>query len=116
MEACNATTWDADELRGQCFGLGARRTISNDAVTISNEAVTIRTEAASDCRDACCADPSCETWQWRADKGCFFGGGVGQCDKANSASLEPFQGRRKAVPTRRYAPPVFGVASNKTIA
>eukprot|EP00976_Prorocentrum_cordatum_P068019 1178964-Prorocentrum_minimum.AAC.2 len=92
-EACGST-WNPEELRGQCFGLGARRTLSS--------------ETAASCRDACCSDPTCETWQWREDKGCFYGGYVGYCDKADAASFEPFEGQRRHVPHRTYNPPAFG--------
>mmetsp|Transcript_12182 Transcript_12182/g.25558 ORF Transcript_12182/g.25558 Transcript_12182/m.25558 type:complete len:290 (-) Transcript_12182:50-919(-) len=92
-EACG-NAWNPDELRSQCFGLGPRRTISS--------------ETAASCRDACCADPSCETWQWRSDKGCFFGGSVGYCDKADPVAFEAFEGQRKIVPTRTYTPNALG--------
>eukprot|EP00040_Diaphanoeca_grandis_P012054 m.61498 g.61498 ORF g.61498 m.61498 type:complete len:274 (-) comp22995_c0_seq2:270-1091(-) len=80
--------WNPKELQGQCFGLGARR--------------KLKEESAAACRDACCADKLCQTWQWREDVGCYYGGGVGRCDNPADG---PFEGRRKFMPNRTYSPP-----------
>lgn len=88
-ERCRDDGWYADELQGQCFGLGDKRQVAVDT--------------AAGCRDACCADPKgCGVWQWRPNVGCFYNdGGLGRCDKPETV---PFQGRRKNMPGRAYTP------------
>mmetsp|Transcript_30846 Transcript_30846/g.42727 ORF Transcript_30846/g.42727 Transcript_30846/m.42727 type:complete len:303 (+) Transcript_30846:560-1468(+) len=88
--ACSQALWDPSLLQGQCFGLGARR------------ALQVETSVA--CMTACCADEDCEIWQWRQDKGCFFGKGGWVCDKPSLFANAPFQGLRKVVSTRKYLP------------
>lgn len=108
--ACAVAWTEAEKpLRGQCFGLGPQRH-SGDAGT--DHAWSRASESADLCRRACCAhasDPgfrsgrgACETWQWRADKGCFFGGPA-TCREVNSEiEFLPFAGRRKVTPGRTY--------------
>mmetsp|Transcript_32711 Transcript_32711/g.62817 ORF Transcript_32711/g.62817 Transcript_32711/m.62817 type:complete len:139 (+) Transcript_32711:1593-2009(+) len=91
---CSDSTWDPAELQSQCFGLGGERAAAR--------------RSAAACRDACCADAACATWQWREDKGCFYGGNVNLCDPADPEGFKPFQGRRKHVATRKYSPAAYG--------
>lgn len=85
--ACSETEWDRDSLQGQCFGLGDRQK---------------GVESAEECRDHCCKTSGCETWQWRDDKGCFAGKST-NCIPPDEKG--PFQGRRKKLRSRTYAPP-----------
>lgn len=84
VKACG-DEWNPDSLTGQCFGLGALRPNLN---------------SPDECRTACCADDTCQTWQYRPDKGCFYGGWVGHCEKGNN--LGAFIGRRKLMKGRKY--------------
>lgn len=85
---CDDIGWNPGALKGQCFGLGAER-----------EGVE---KTADACRKACCADPKCETWQFREDKGCFYAGYVRKCEPFELKDFEPFVGRRKDDPKRTY--------------
>eukprot|EP01062_Namystynia_karyoxenos_P066393 TRINITY_DN60331_c0_g1_i1.p2 TRINITY_DN60331_c0_g1~~TRINITY_DN60331_c0_g1_i1.p2 ORF type:complete len:271 (+),score=77.35 TRINITY_DN60331_c0_g1_i1:81-815(+) len=73
--------WEDEVLEGQCWGLGPARPAGE------------KSEAA--CASACCADPECGVWQWRADKGCFYTNKRGQCDQP---SLIPYEGGRRVIP------------------
>lgn len=84
VRAGNACEWGPDELGGQCFGLGAKR--SPDTV--------------EGCRQACCGDVQCELWQWRDDKGCFYGRS-NHCELAKGDALRPYTGHRKPVDPER---------------
>ena len=107
---CSDGGWQPAALYAQCFGLGDPRPAPAGA-------------SAAECRDACCAaarearSPApassthsnsgrgCRTWQWRADKGCFFSGRVFCRPPASEAELLPFRGRRKVIASRTYTPP-----------
>eukprot|EP01083_Nonionella_stella_P079385 217782_1 len=82
--------WNANELQGQCFGLGSKK------ATDSN--------TAQSCRDSCCAPSDCAIWQWRVDAGCFYGTNAHGCQEANALDLEAFIGKRKLVKQRSYTP------------
>ena len=59
---CESSPWKPDEdLVGTCPGRKAHDTFIQTAI---------------DCAKACCADPKCMVWQFRADKGCVQGGDV----------------------------------------
>jgi hypothetical protein len=59
---CELSPWKADEdLVGTCPGIRAKN-------------ASLQTVA--DCALACCSDPDCIVWQFRADKGCLQGGDV----------------------------------------
>lgn len=88
--ACDDQAWQPDELSGQCFGLGVKRTTENN----SPEA----------CRDACCKDEECGIWQWRLDAGCFYSKRGHNCQEANPLDFEKFIGKRKVQPGRTYKP------------
>ena len=106
---CSDGGWQPAALYAQCFGLGDPRPAPAGA-------------SAAECRDACCAaarearspapassthssGKGCRTWQWRADKGCFFSGRVFCRPPASEAELLPFRGRRKVIASRTYTPP-----------
>jgi hypothetical protein len=91
--ACEDSGWNPNELNGQCFGLGSRRT-SEDVASHTAEA----------CRDACCADSNCKIWQWRIDAGCFYAASGFSCMESNPQDFEPFIGKRKVQPNRSYQP------------
>ena len=98
-QACRAE-WRSPQkpLRGQCFGLGARRVAMGASTSVEK------------CRAACCAEAACETWQFRKDKGCFFRDKGVTCRSATSeAEFRPFAGRRKRVAGRTYTPPASEV-------
>eukprot|EP01065_Artemidia_motanka_P013741 TRINITY_DN17700_c0_g1_i1.p1 TRINITY_DN17700_c0_g1~~TRINITY_DN17700_c0_g1_i1.p1 ORF type:complete len:269 (+),score=71.72 TRINITY_DN17700_c0_g1_i1:52-807(+) len=78
-------TWGDEALEGQCWGLGPKRPAGK--------------ASAKACAAACCADPDCGLWQWRADKGCFYTNKKGQCDKKD---VVPYQGARKVIPADCY--------------
>jgi len=92
--------WLPESLPGQCFNLGDRRKIDPDT--------------AEGCRDACCSEPKCKTWQFREDKGCFFAPKRNPC---KTEIFKAFTGKRKLVSSRKYKPLAHGkqkmVASNK---
>eukprot|EP00041_Stephanoeca_diplocostata_P022516 m.538352 g.538352 ORF g.538352 m.538352 type:complete len:270 (+) comp22083_c0_seq4:176-985(+) len=90
QESCAGTTWN-NTLPGQCFGFGPQKQIQPDT--------------AAQCRKECCADAKCETWQFRDDKGCYFGGKMSKCEKGDSVAMSPFQGQRKRLASRTYEPP-----------
>jgi hypothetical protein len=92
--ACTDSGWNPDELQGQCFGLGPRRT-----------AVAGNTPEA--CRDACCAKPECGMWQWGLEAGCFFSKSGFSCQEANPVDFEPFYGKRKVVEGKSYSPNAY---------
>eukprot|EP00658_Telonema_sp_P-2_P044719 TRINITY_DN32618_c0_g1_i1.p1 TRINITY_DN32618_c0_g1~~TRINITY_DN32618_c0_g1_i1.p1 ORF type:complete len:207 (+),score=15.04 TRINITY_DN32618_c0_g1_i1:79-621(+) len=84
--------WEPNSLSGQCFGLGDRQRISPDTAVA--------------CRDACCAQPECLTWQFREDKGCFYAPTSRAHKNACEApEFSPYRGQRKVVSTRKYQPP-----------
>ena len=83
--ACSELTWNPEELRGQCYGLGGRKKIQG--------------ESASDCMKACCADSGCSMWQW-CGGWCFFGTGFNCMDE----NFTPYQGGRKFLESRKYHP------------
>ena len=59
---CEASPWKPDEdLVGTCPGRKVHDTSIHNAIN---------------CAKACCADPKCIVWQFRADKGCFQGDDV----------------------------------------
>lgn len=106
---CSDGGWQPATLSAQCFGLGDPRPAPAGV-------------SAAGCRDACCAaarearaaDPAassthsgegCRTWQYRADKGCFFSGRAFCKPPASDAELLPFRGRRKVIASRTYTPP-----------
>uniref|UniRef100_A0A7S1TP03 Apple domain-containing protein n=1 Tax=Phaeomonas parva TaxID=124430 RepID=A0A7S1TP03_9STRA len=90
-EACDEATWDPTELQTQCLGLGDMRRGEPS-------------KSAANCRDACCADEKCDTWQWRADKGCFYNSKGFRCyERTSEHDFEPFQGQRKFLPDRDYS-------------
>jgi len=85
-KACGSE-WNPSSLNGQCFGLGPLRP---DPST------------PDECRKACCEDAECETWQFRKDKGCFYGNWVGRnCEHGNDFGA--FIGRRKLDKKRSYS-------------
>lgn len=87
--ACNAG-WNAQQLSGQCFGLGGKRQTKENT--------------AEACRDACC-NSDCTVWQWRKDAGCFYNSKGGyNCQQANPQDLEAFVGKRKVQKDRIYKP------------
>eukprot|EP00656_Telonema_subtile_P001961 TRINITY_DN10851_c0_g1_i4.p1 TRINITY_DN10851_c0_g1~~TRINITY_DN10851_c0_g1_i4.p1 ORF type:complete len:149 (-),score=29.69 TRINITY_DN10851_c0_g1_i4:84-530(-) len=92
VAACGES-WSPDTLSGQCFGLGDRQKISPDT--------------AEGCRDACCnaVSPTCQTWQFRKDKGCFYGPGQTEAASCEKSVFKAFRGRRKLMPGRKYEPP-----------
>eukprot|EP01084_Bolivina_argentea_P201277 344068_1 len=52
--------WRPDNLVGTCFGLTFIKSI----------------ESAAQCKEACCKDEECITWQYHPTKGCQNGGNV----------------------------------------
>ena len=83
--ACARGRYNPEELPGQCFGLGPERKSGS--------------ASAESCRDACCASATCKMWQFREDKGCFFGPRGHGCD---DGTWEPYYGKRKWQATRTY--------------
>ena len=88
--ACDKTGWNPNELSGQCFGLGSKKTTPEH----SPEA----------CRDACCASEKCFVWQWRQDAGCFFNTNAHSCQESSPLDFEKFIGKRKVQEGRSYTP------------
>eukprot|EP00035_Acanthoeca_spectabilis_P018095 m.382710 g.382710 ORF g.382710 m.382710 type:complete len:262 (-) comp16723_c0_seq2:186-971(-) len=82
--------WNSSALPTQCFGLGDRQHLTN--------------ESPEGCRDACCADKTCKTWQFRHDVGCFYGPGGSSCDAYHAIAFTPWEGRRKLLKSRKYIP------------
>jgi len=72
--------WENEQLRGQCFGLGPPR----------------KPTTKEGCKQACCQDEECNLWQFREDKGCFYGR-KGNCEKFEGVSTHPYVGKRKPV-------------------
>mmetsp|Transcript_43481 Transcript_43481/g.72277 ORF Transcript_43481/g.72277 Transcript_43481/m.72277 type:complete len:326 (-) Transcript_43481:229-1206(-) len=72
--------WEKEELRGQCFGLGPPR----------------KPKTKEGCKQACCQDEGCKLWQFREDKGCFYGQ-KGTCESFEGVSTQPYIGKRKPV-------------------
>ena len=66
-------TW-GENLPYQCFGLGPEKMGATDKDRLSE----------AECQKQCCHDDSCEVWQWRDDKGCFWGK-EGHCEKVSNA-------------------------------
>ncbi|KAI2497759.1 hypothetical protein MHU86_16754 [Fragilaria crotonensis] len=59
---CESSPWKPDEdLVGICPG---------------RKALDLSIQSAIECSKACCADPNCIVWQFRADRGCLHGGDV----------------------------------------
>ena len=88
--ACDKNGWKPNELSGQCFGLGSKKTIPN--------------HSPESCRDACCASEDCFVWQWRQDAGCFFNSNAYGCQEASALDFEKFVGKRKVQDGRSYTP------------
>lgn len=87
--ACDVRTWNPEEQIGQCFGLGDVRPDAS--------------RSAEECMKACCDDEKCGAWQWTNQLGCFYGGGMYNCQKnADPIAFEPFIGRRKSLDSRTY--------------
>lgn len=87
--ACDELTWNPEEEVGQCLGLGDVRPSAS--------------ESASECMKACCADETCNAWQWNEALGCFYSSGMFGCQREGEAvKYEPFVGRRKRLDMRSY--------------
>mmetsp|Transcript_13676 Transcript_13676/g.33453 ORF Transcript_13676/g.33453 Transcript_13676/m.33453 type:complete len:247 (+) Transcript_13676:209-949(+) len=76
--------WKPKVQRSQCKGLGPRRPKGGPYWTTPEE-----------CQRDCCKDPNCQLWQFREDKGCFWGK-ANYCDNdQGSHAFEPFKGGAK---------------------
>lgn len=80
-------TWTEKEEKAQCFGLGGEKTSGSKSV-----------EA---CAAGCCQDPDCNIYQFREDKGCFWGQLGHTCDGGESRFFTPYIGHRKIWDRRR---------------
>ena len=68
--ATGMCAWGED-LPYQCFGLGPEKTKGADADEHLSQA---------ECQKQCCEAEKCDVWQWREDKGCFWGV-EGHCER-----------------------------------
>uniref|UniRef100_A0A7S2QSB5 Uncharacterized protein n=1 Tax=Norrisiella sphaerica TaxID=552664 RepID=A0A7S2QSB5_9EUKA len=73
-----------DQIKGQCFGLGPSRPY----------------QTIDECREACCNDEDCSVWQYRQDKGCFYGKS-NHCERYEGIAAQPYVGKRKPVDPNR---------------
>eukprot|EP00472_Partenskyella_glossopodia_P001080 CAMPEP_0197543136 /NCGR_PEP_ID=MMETSP1318-20131121/68078_1 /TAXON_ID=552666 /ORGANISM="Partenskyella glossopodia, Strain RCC365" /LENGTH=323 /DNA_ID=CAMNT_0043102449 /DNA_START=156 /DNA_END=1127 /DNA_ORIENTATION=+ len=77
-------SWKKKEKRSQCKGLGPRRPKGGPYWTTPEE-----------CARDCCAHSECRIWQFREDKGCFWGK-ASYCDTEDGMyAWEPFKGGKK---------------------
>mmetsp|Transcript_9013 Transcript_9013/g.13488 ORF Transcript_9013/g.13488 Transcript_9013/m.13488 type:complete len:245 (+) Transcript_9013:44-778(+) len=71
--------WREKPQESQCKGLGSKKPETNP----------------EDCAKACCANPTCKVYQYREDKGCFYGV-ANYCDTDEGPyAWKPFKGGRK---------------------
>ncbi|GAB5353555.1 hypothetical protein AAMO2058_000045500 [Amorphochlora amoebiformis] len=77
--------WGDETLKGQCFGLGPVKPPKSKQL----------------CADGCCKDPDCTLWQWRDDKGCFWGKTNNCLPAADPVQMHPYIGKRKPVDKKR---------------
>uniref|UniRef100_A0A7S2X738 Uncharacterized protein n=1 Tax=Lotharella oceanica TaxID=641309 RepID=A0A7S2X738_9EUKA len=76
--------WEEKVQRSQCKGLGPRRPVKGEPWTTPEE-----------CAKECCSVESCDMYQFREDKGCFWGK-ANYCDTDKGPhAWEPFKGGRK---------------------
>jgi len=83
--AADRTCEWSQEIKGQCWGLGPQRPPTSK----------------EECEKACCLEKDCGTWQWRSDKGCFYGQKAKRCEDANAEAMSPWDGGRKFVDVAR---------------
>lgn len=81
-----------DALPNQCFAFGPER-ITGGKYKLDQSSTEGRLNAEQ-CRDACCADNECDSWQEMPGRGCYFG--KSDCKKGNVDG--GYEGGRKCIP------------------